>query len=182
MNNLKTNQDRPCTLYGTRFNGVFSVSGVVHVIRTVEELPYFREGEILVAEKIEPAWADQLSLAKALIEDALTGESDAPGIADRYDIAATVNVPDALLHLRSGDIVTIYSNGEIERIPEQRAPDSPMRVSVPAAVNARSVSGIITASNVVAFNSKKQASNEDAANDAGNDESMGHDDSYSCGK
>ena len=175
MNNAKTNPDRPLTLYGTRFNGVFSVSGVVHVIRSESELPYFREGEILVAEKIDPSWTAQLSQAKAIIEDAATTDSIAPDLADRYDIAATVNVPDAMLNLRSGDIVTIYSSGEIERIAEQRAPDSPMRVSVPAAVEARSVNGIITAPNVVAF--RKKAPDQEDSHDDTNSDSVNRGDS-----
>ncbi len=151
MNNLKTNTDRLDTIYGTRFNGIYSITGIVHVIRNTEELEYFREGEILVAERIDPSWVDQLTLAKALIEDAATSESAAVDIAARYDIPATINVPDALLNLRSGDIVTMYSDGEIERVKEKRAPDSPMRVSVPAAVKARDFDSNITANNVVAF-------------------------------
>lgn len=179
MNNLDVNEDRVETLYGTRFNGVFTISGIVHVIRSVSELPYFREGEILVAEKIDPAWTDQLALAKAIIEEAGDHNSVAAELASQYDIAATVNVPGAMLNLRSGDIVTMYASGEVERINEQRAPDSPMRVSVPAAVAARSASGIITAPNVVAFSSHdKNASSEELADDSESPDD--HDDPAGC--
>lgn len=154
MNKLN-DTGRPDHLYGARTDGVFSVSGIVHVIRNDAELPYIREGEIIVAERINPEWTDQLHLAKAIIEDASAVDSVAAKIASQYDIPATIEVQGAM-ELRSGDIVTMYGDGEVERVYEKRAPDSPMRVSVPAAVAARTGHGIITASNVVSFTSAKQ--------------------------
>jgi len=115
-------------LYGTRTDGVFSVSGVVHVIRNEAELPYVREGEIIVAHRIDPAWKDQLALAKAIVEDS--------GASGSY---------------------------------EKRAPDSPLRVSVPAAVSARKGHGIITGQNVVPFSSAKP---KPAENDDSDDQDM----------
>jgi len=181
MNNLKANPERSDTIYGTRFNGIYSITGIVHVIRNIEELEYFREGEILVAERIDPSWVDQLTLAKALIEDATTSESAAVDIAAQYDIPATINVPDALLNLRSGDIVTMYSDGEIERVNEKRAPDSPMRVSVPAAVKARDFDGNITATNVVAFANAKTDCSEKSEDENPDNESDQNDHNLNCG-
>ena len=83
--------DQPETLFGTRVNGVFTVTGIVHMIRDESELPFFREGEILVAEKIDPSWAEQLSLAKALIEasrDDADDTKDVCAIAEQYDLPA----------------------------------------------------------------------------------------------
>jgi len=158
MNKLK--DTRPDRLYGTRTDGVYSVSGIVHVIRNEAELPYVREGEIIVAEKINPEWKDQLALAKAIIEDVSASDSEAASIAGRYEIPATIAVTGAM-ELRSGDIVTMYGDGEIERVYEKRAPDSPMRVSVPAAVEARKVNGFITATNVVPFSSARKVAEKD---------------------
>lgn len=158
MNKLQS-ESRPDRLYGTRTDGVHSISGIVHVIRDETELPYVREGEILVAQRIDPEWKDQLILAKAIIEDASASGSEAGNIASHYDLPAVIAV-DCAMELRSGDIVTLHGDGEIERICDNRAPDSPMRVSVPAAVSARSGHGVITAQNVVAFTSAKPATED----------------------
>ena len=163
MNKLQ-GDSRPDRLYGTRTEGVYSISGIVHVIRNEAELPYVREGEIIVAKKIDPAWNDQLVLAKAVIEDAAATDSEAADIASRYDIPAVIAVSGAM-ELRSGDIVTLYGDGEIERVYEKRAPDSPMRVSVPAAVKARKENGDITAPNVIPFASAKPVLKDDTDSD-----------------
>lgn len=164
MNKVKDSA-RPERLYGKRTDAVFAVSGIVHVIRNEAELPYVREGEIIVAERICPEWTEQLSLAKAIIEDASAVDSVAENISAQYMLPATVEVSDAMA-LRSGDIVTMYGDGEVERICEKRAPDSPMRVAVPAAVAARTGHGIINAENVVLFGGGRQVSESNANNDA----------------
>lgn len=150
MNKLKNGSDRPKRLYGNRLNGIYALSGIVHVIRDESELSFFREGEILVADAIDPSWVQQLSLAKGLIQVA---DNDISTITSQYNIPAMIDVSDAMASLRSGDIVTIHGDGDIELLTEHRAPDSPMRVSVPDAVDARHHNSIITAPNVVAFSS-----------------------------
>jgi len=167
MNKLQS-ESSPDRLYGTRTDGVFSVSGVVHVIRNEAELAYVREGEIIVAHRIDPAWKDQLALAKAIVEDSGASGSVAASIASQYDIPAVIEVVGAM-ELRSGDIVTLHGDGEIESIYEKRAPDSPLRVSVPAAVSARKGHGIITGQNVVPFSSAKP---KPAENDDSDDQDM----------
>ncbi len=158
MNTLQSD-NRTNRLYGSRKDSVYTVSGIVHVIRNEAELPYVREGEIIVAPRIDPAWCEQLELAKAIIEDASALDSEAESIASHYDIPAVVAVVGAM-ELRSGDIVTLYGDGEIERIYDKRAPDSPLRVSVPAAVNARNGNGDVTAENVLDFASARSKSAE----------------------
>lgn len=153
MNTLQSD-NRADRLYGIRKDGVYTISGIVHVIRNEAELPYVREGEIIVAPRIDPAWSDQLELAKAIIEDASASDSEAENIARQYDIPAVVAVVGAM-ELRSGDIVTLYGDGEIERIYDKRAPDSPLRVSVPAAVSARRDNRAATAENVIEFTSAR---------------------------
>jgi|GEM_PF-5368209 len=157
-------------LYGTRSDSVYTISGIVHVIRNAAELPYVREGEIIVAVRISSEWREQLALAKAIIEDAGATESVAAQMAVQYDIPAVFNVTGAM-DLRSGDIVTIHGDGEIERIYDKRAPDSPMRVSVPAAVAARNGHGIITAENVVPFSNSKRRPESGSSDSSHGDES-----------
>lgn len=180
MNKIK-DSDRVDKLYGTRTDGVYTVSGIVHVIRNEAELPYVREGEIVVAVRISDEWRDQLSLAKAIIEDASAKDSVAAQLARHYDIPAVVDVSGAM-DLRSGDIVALYGDGEIERVYEKRAPDSPMRVSVPAAVAARKAHGIITAGNVVAFSSAKADTDANTELDTGNEENQSDDHSPASGE
>ena len=162
MIKLKNLPERPDILYGHRIDGVFSVTGTVHVIRDEAELSFFREGEILVAQTIDPAWVEQLRLAKGLIEDVAATDSVAERIASQYDLPLVAEVTDALENLRSGDIVTLHSDGSVERMMERREPDSPMRVSVPVAVSAREDNGIITSPDVVAYSAKRNFESDEA--------------------
>ncbi len=157
--------DRKDVLSGTRIAGQEVVSGVVHVIRDEGELDKFREGEILVARMTEPSWYPLFPLAKGIITEVGGWLSHAAIIAREYDLPAVVGVEDATAQLRSGDIVQINTDGTIERLSERRAPDSPMRVSVPAAVAARGLAErIITDPGVVPMpaTAKPEASQDDS--------------------
>jgi len=50
--NINIDSGRVERLSGMRTGGVFLVSGTVHMIRNEAELPYVREGEIVVAEPL----------------------------------------------------------------------------------------------------------------------------------
>ncbi len=151
--------DRPDSVSGTRVAGDVAVSGVVHVIRDESEVARFREGEILVAKMTNPSWYPLFPLAKGIITEVGGWLSHAAIVAREYDLPATVGVENATQHLRSGDIVKMHTDGTIERLANQRAPDSPMRVSVPAAVAARDEAGkIITDPNVVALPLRENSS------------------------
>lgn len=136
-NNKQSAVDRPDSVSGTRVAGTESVSGVVHVIRDESEVDRFREGEILVARMTDPSWYPLFPLAKGIITEVGGWLSHAAIVAREYDLPATVGVENATQHLRSGDIVKMHTDGTIERLSNRREPDSPMRVSVPAAVEAR---------------------------------------------
>lgn len=136
-NNKQSAVDRPDSVSGTRVAGAEAVSGVVHVIRDESEVARFREGEILVARMTDPSWYPLFPLAKGIITEVGGWLSHAAIVAREYDLPATVGVDNATQHLRSGDIVKMHTDGTIERLSNRRAPDSPMRVSVPAAVDAR---------------------------------------------
>jgi len=141
-------------LFGKRLGGVFEISGIVHVIRQESELAYFREGEILVAQRIDPNWSEQLKIAKAVIEDASADDSQAGSIIERFNLPGIIGVEGAVETLRLGNIVTLRGDGEIEMLSEKRASDSPMRVSVPDAVEARDIEDT-SAPNVVLFTDVK---------------------------
>lgn len=154
--------ERPDSISGgTRVAGKTSVSGVVHVIRNEAEIDKFREGEILVARMTDPSWYPLFPLAKGIITEIGGWLSHAAIVAREYDLPATVGVPNATQDLRSGDIVKMHKDGTIERLSNLRAPDSPMRVSVPAAVTARdSAKGVITDPKVVALVRAEQETQE----------------------
>ena len=135
--NKRIDTERPDSVSGTRVAGAEVVSGVVHVIRDESEIERFREGEILVAKMTDPSWYPLFPLAKGIITEVGGWLSHAAIVAREYDLPATVGVENATQNLRSGDIVKMHADGTIERMPNRREPDSPMRISVPAAVQAR---------------------------------------------
>ena len=142
MANTPNPSDRPLSVQGNRIYGNSAVSGVVHVIRDDSELDKFREGEILVASSIPEDWSHLYCLARAVI----TGTDDVPAhladAATAFDFAVTVGVSNVTDALRSWDIVVAHIDGSVQRLTERRAPDSQMRVSVPAAVDARQLADI----------------------------------------
>ena len=153
MTNKPNNNDNTMVeLAGKLLSGGNSVSGVVHVIRDESEVDKFREGEILVADTAEPRWGDVFEMARGIIVEFSDLHSEVGQVAQARDLPVIVGVVDATIHLRSGDIIAMHTDGTIERLTERREPDSPMRVSVPAAVTARQLAGqIITDPKVVAL-------------------------------
>ena len=161
-NSTDTRPEGKRNLAGNRIAGQGAISGVVHVIRDESEVQRFREGEILVARMTDPSWSAIFPLAKALITEVGGEKSHAAIVAGEFDIPAIVGVDDAMEQLRSGDIVTLQLDGTIERMEERREPDSPMRVSVPAAVAARQLSeSIITDPAVVPLLENKASDGPD---------------------
>ena len=169
------NIDRTAQLSGTRIAGQEVVSGVVHVIRDEGELDKFREGEILVARMTEPSWYPLFPLAKGIITEVGGWLSHAAIIAREYDLPAVVGVADATAQLRSGDIVQINTDGTIERLEERRAPDSPMRVSVPAAVAARDLAQQIITDPAVVPMPEPAKNSTTSVNDQSPDHHQNHD-------
>jgi len=91
-------------------------------------------------------------MARGIIVEFSDLHSEVEKVAQARDLPVITGVVDGTVHLRSGDIITMHSDGTIERLTDQREPDSPMRVSVPAAVTARQLAGqIITDPKVVAL-------------------------------
>ncbi len=173
MGSTNISADRPDSIRGgTRVAGNTVVSGVVHVIRDESEIDKFREGEILVARMTDPSWYPLFPLARGIITEIGGWLSHAAIVAREYDLPATVGVPNATQDLRSGDIVKMHKDGTIERLSNRREPDSPMRVSVPAAVSARQMAkAVITDPKVVALSQEPPELNP-AKHDEDNPESQ----------
>jgi len=154
------NHDRPSSVRGNRVAGEEAVSGIVHVIREDAELVRFREGEILVAADIPDEWNHLFALAKGIITQAEKMPAQVSAAAQAFSFPVTTGVQDVTSHLRSGDIVKMCIDGTIQRMVENRAPDSRMRVSVPAAVHARqfaSPESLTGGASVTAFTIMDQA-------------------------
>ena len=159
--NKRIDTERPDSVSGTRVAGTGEVSGVVHVIRDESEIDRFREGEILVAKMTDPSWYPLFPLAKGIITEVGGWLSHAAIVAREYDLPATVGVENVTQNLRSGDIVKMHADGTIERLTNRREPDSPMRVSVPAAVEARDhANQIITDPKVTALPVSRSAEDD----------------------
>ncbi len=169
--------DRPPVVQGNRVAGDDAVSGIVHVIRDEAELDKFREGEILVATEIPPHWNCLFDLARAIITETDALPAYVAEVANARSLPVITGVRGGTNDLRSGDIVTMHNDGSIERLQENRAPDSQMRVSVPAAVHARQFAGqvephanAIEGASVVALNVAGRSRPEQAENQSDDDE------------
>jgi len=145
--------DRPLQLSGTHVSDERQCSGIAHVIRDQSELPHFREGEILVACDLGADWHTQVLLARAIILEVDEFQLP-PALNGELSIPVITGVTSALQAIRSFDILSIEADGSIHWLQNRRAPDSPMRVSVPAAVSARSLA--VTGENVVSIVRRKE--------------------------
>lgn len=152
---------RRVELFGRRFAGHGDVSGVVHVIRDEQEVSRFREGEILVGSVPDSAWLPLLSIAKGFITEAESADSDIVKAAIERDLPTLLGVENASHELRSGDIITLHANGLITRREERREPDSPMRVSVPAAMAVRDLANQVAAdAHVISLAAHRRVDND----------------------
>lgn len=141
---------RPDNLRGTYAAPCAACSGTAHVIRTVDELPRFREGEILVATSLGADWHRQILLARAIVLEEAACAIPEP-FQSELPIPVLLGVAGAIEAIRSGDIISLDEAGTIRWMRNRRAPDSPMRVSVPAAVEARGLAGHEAVANVLQF-------------------------------
>ncbi|MGI4993519.1 phosphoenolpyruvate synthase [Halobacteriovorax sp. GFR7] len=83
------------------------VSGVVHVINSIEDLKYFKEGEILVTKRTDPDWGPSMKKARAIITDTGGRTCHAAIVSRELGVAAIVGTNDATSLLQSGDVVTL---------------------------------------------------------------------------
>jgi phosphohistidine swiveling domain-containing protein len=139
----KTNPERPAVVHGRRVAGEVAVSGVAHVIRDEAELDRFREGEILVAASVPESWSHLFALAKGIVYESDDYPDYIAEAAREFDLPVINAVAGVTVDLRSADLVMMHIDGSIEQLQDRRAPDSEMRVSVPAAVRARQLASSV---------------------------------------
>jgi len=82
-------------------------SGAVRIVRSPEDFPDFRDGEVLVARLTAPAWTPLFGRAAAVVTDGGALAAHASLVAREYGIPAVVGAGDATLRLRDGQAVTV---------------------------------------------------------------------------
>lgn len=103
------------------------VSGPVRIIENRNDLPDFKDGEVLVAETTNPDYAPAMKRAAGMITDAGSRVSHAAIIAREFGMPSVVGVGNATSVLKDGQIVTIDGfsgkvyKGKIDIKPEQSA-------------------------------------------------------------
>lgn len=83
------------------------VNGRVRIVRSSDEFDRLKDGEILVAPLMAPAWTPLLAHAVAVVTDVGSALSHASIIAREYGIPAVVGCGDATTRLRDGMLVTV---------------------------------------------------------------------------
>lgn len=114
-------------LIGKHVAGDSVVKGVVRVIDSLDQISDFQEGEILVARMTDPQWYPLFPKARGIITEVGGWLSHAAIVAREYNLPAVVGISGACATLNTGDIVQINIDGSIDRLSEQRSPDSPLR-------------------------------------------------------
>jgi pyruvate,water dikinase len=91
------------------------VTGMVRVIRGVDQFDELQPGEVLVAPLTAPAWTPLFARAAAVVTDVGSPAAHASVIAREYGIPAVVGCVDATARLRNGMRVTVDGNtGNVE--------------------------------------------------------------------
>ncbi|HVT00760.1 MAG TPA: PEP/pyruvate-binding domain-containing protein [Patescibacteria group bacterium] len=96
-------------------------SGPVRIIRTLQDLHAFSEGDILVTEMTTPDMLDEMELAAAVVAEIGTSNSHAAIVCGEMETPCVVGADGVMSLLRDGDIITVDgSHGKVYRgeIPE----------------------------------------------------------------
>ncbi len=105
--------DEECT-YEKEFSGVASspgvVEGVIRLIRTIDELPTIRKGEIMVAASTDPGWTPVFLKIKGLITETGGMLSHGAVVSREYGIPAVTGIKNAMKFLKDGDSVVLDGN------------------------------------------------------------------------
>jgi pyruvate,water dikinase len=98
-------------------------TGAVRVIRTVEELGTFRDGEVLVADRTDPDWEPVMRRAAAIVTDRGGRTCHAAIVSRELGVPAVVGAGDATLRLTTGQAVTVTcASGEEGRVYDGSIP------------------------------------------------------------
>jgi pyruvate,water dikinase len=82
-------------------------SGKVRVIKNIEQIHDFKEGEILVTEMTDPDWEPIMKIASGIVTDKGSRTSHAAIVSRELGIACIVGASTATKDLKTGDKITI---------------------------------------------------------------------------
>lgn len=83
------------------------VTGTVRVLRSPDEAWKLGRGDILVATATDPGWTPLFLVAGGVVLELGSMLSHGAVVAREYRLPAVVNVPDATVRLRDGQLVTV---------------------------------------------------------------------------
>jgi pyruvate,water dikinase len=93
-------------------------TGLVRIVRGLDDFDHFEAGEVLVAQVTAPAWTPLFERAAAVITDGGSVAAHASLVAREYGIPAVVGTGDATAQLHDGQRVTVDgSAGVVEVAP-----------------------------------------------------------------
>ncbi len=111
--------------------GAQIASGKARVIRNVNELNSFEEGEILVADMTSPDWGSVMARATALVTNRGGRTCHAAIVARELGVVAVVGCGDATERIKTGDMLTVdCSAGENGKVFGSALPFSVEQVDV----------------------------------------------------
>jgi phosphohistidine swiveling domain-containing protein len=90
-----------------------------NVIKTQEDFPKMRPGDILVARATNPHWDTLFSMARGIIVERGGPQSHAMLKASEYGIPAIIGLPHATEYIKDGDLV--HLDGDNNRVTWERA-------------------------------------------------------------
>ncbi len=82
-------------------------SGKVRVIKNIEQIHDFKEGEVLVTEMTDPDWEPIMKIASGIVTDKGSRTSHAAIVSRELGIACIVGASTATKDLKTGDEITI---------------------------------------------------------------------------
>ncbi len=105
--------------------------GTVRVLKSVQQIEQFREGDILVTDKTDPDWVPVMKRASAIVTNRGGRTCHAAIVSRELGLPAIVGAETATELLKDGQVVTVScAEGETGYVYEGRLPIEVDRVSV----------------------------------------------------
>jgi len=119
------------SLVNGRAVGEKIASGRVRIIKSADELPRFKAGEILVAPATNPDWQPVMKTASAIVTDRGGRTCHAAIVARELGVPAVVGAQNATRILKAGSTVTVScAEGDVGRVYEGNVPFEIERVAI----------------------------------------------------
>ncbi len=93
-----------------------TVTGRVRVLKSIEEIPLVRTGEVLVVPRTDPGWTPVFSKIEGLITETGGILSHGAVVSREYGIPAVTNIRNACQTMETGSIVTVNGSDGTIRI------------------------------------------------------------------